>query len=412
MYTEQRSIASVILVAILCGSAAGALSGLFVYRELGERAGTSTRVIDREASSGSSQPRGGSERVEDDQVTNVVKRVSPAVVSISIAKTVRSTAGQVPDMFQQFFGQNPFFEFQIPRQTAPSQPDQKQIVGGGSGFLVSADGMIVTNKHVVADAEAEYTVIAQDGKKYPAKILATDPAVDLAILKIEATGMPYAELGDSKDMEVGQTVIAIGYALAEFKNTVTKGVISGVNRRLVAGGLSGSEVIEGALQTDAAINHGNSGGPLINLDGRVIGVNTAISANGQSLGFALPVNLVKRDLESVKRVGKILRPWLGVRYVMLDEEYAKRQGIAVSSGALIAREEGSRDPAVVPTSPADKAGLQENDIILELNQTPLDTDHSLSQMIGEHDIGDEITLKVLHQGKEKLVQLTLEERKM
>lgn len=347
----------------------------------------------------------------EDAVVSAVQKAKPAVVSITITKTVAQT--QAIDPLQQFFGNDPFFSNLQPQPRAqePATPPEKRVIGGGSGFFVSADGIIVTNKHVVADPEAEYNVITQDGKKMPARVLALDPSLDIAIIKVDMANAPYLDLGDSDNVSVGQTVIAIGNALAEFQNSVTKGVISGLNRKLVAGGASfGSEVIEGAIQTDAAINHGNSGGPLLNIRGQVIGVNTAVSEQGQSLGFALPINAVKRDLASVKKSGKISRAWLGVRYVELTDDIAKKNAIAYKQGALVVRGEGRTDLAVMPGSPADKAGIVENDIILSVNGQAIDDTRSLSGILSRLTVGDHVQLRVVHQGEEKTVTLTLVER--
>ncbi|MBM3204744.1 PDZ domain-containing protein [Candidatus Uhrbacteria bacterium] len=315
----------------------------------------------------------------------LVKRSLPAVVSISIRK-------QVTD----FFG---------------NTSANKIRVGGGSGFFVTNDGMIVTNKHVINDLNAEFTVMTQEGKEYSAKVLARDPVLDLAFLKIDVSHVPALELGDSDRVEIGQSVIAIGNALAEFQNTVTQGIISGVHRRLVAGGLQQTEVIEEAIQTDAAINPGNSGGPLIDSRGFVIGVNTAISENAQSLGFALPINAVKQALSSVQKTGRIVRAWIGVRYVQIDQDLATRDTLPYNYGALIVRGTVPRDTGVMPGSPAAKAGLVEGDIILEMNGQKLDQGHTLSSVIAKLAPGDKLTLKVAREGKERQVELILEERK-
>lgn len=350
--------------------------------------------------------------LDDDRVAEMVDRVSSAVVSIVITKEV-SPQAFVPDpFFRQFWGDS-FTPFSSPTppsaQNAPPTAERR-VIGGGSGFFVSSDGMIVTNKHVVADADAEYTVVTQDDKRYAATVVSRDPVLDLAILKVGGSNFTYLELGDSDDVRIGQTVIAIGNALAEFQNTVTKGVVSGINRRLVAGSQTGSEVLEGAIQTDAAINHGNSGGPLVDLRGRVIGVNTAISEDAQSLGFALPSNAVRRALSSVEAHGKIVRAWLGVRYVAIDEDLAKANHLSTSSGALIVRGDRQQDLAVVPGSPANKAGLVENDILLKFDGQSIDERHSLSSLIERHAPGDHVTLHVLHAGEEKDVEVILEER--
>lgn len=193
---------------------------------------------------------------------------------------------------------------------------------------------------------------------------------------------------------------------------MTKGVISGLGRRVTAGDNRGlSEVIEGAIQTDAAINPGNSGGPLVNLAGEVIGVNTAVSRAGQLIGFAIPINEAKRAIASVKKSGKIVRPWLGVRYVIVTEELAKKNQLSVAYGALILRGDNRTDFSVIPGSPADKAGLQENDIILSVDGTRVDEDHPLSRTIARKNPGDTVTLKVLSKGKEKVVKVELGEFK-
>ena len=347
----------------------------------------------------------------EDAIIRAVDKVSPAVVSITISKNVPiieqcpyNPLGDLPPEFQQFFGNNQF--------TQPCQKGtQLQDVGGGSGFIVTSDGLIVTNKHVAADTEASYTVFTNDGKKYAAKVVARDAAQDVAVLKISAKNLPVVQLGNSDGIKLGQTAIAIGNALGEFRNTVSVGTISGLARNITAGGElgGGQESLEGVIQTDAAINPGNSGGPLINLRGEVIGINTAIASGAQNIGFALPINKVKRDINSVKTSGKILTPFIGLRYLLINADIAKRDKLTVDSGALV---RGNQDgPAVVSGSPAAKAGLQAEDIITEINGIKIDTDHSLGSLIQNCSVGDTITLKVLRNGKELTVSVTLEERK-
>ena len=338
---------------------------------------------------------------EETATIRVVEKVSPSVVSIIISKDLSKIYNFTgPDIF--LFPD--FFEFGFPEFEAPSG---KQEVGGGTGFIISEDGLILTNKHVVSDEEAEYTVILNDGKKFGAKVLARDSINDIAVVKIEAKGLPPVSLGDSDKIKIGQTVIAIGNVLSQYKNTVTKGVISGVGRRIVAGGERGREVIEQAIQTDAAINPGNSGGPLINLSGEVIGINTAIDVEGQLIGFAIPVNLAKPVIESVKKYGKIIRPFLGIRYILLNPKIAKANNLPVDYGALIVRGERREDLAVIPGSPADKAGIVENDIILELNGEKIKEGKSLAYLISKYSPGDEIELKILHRGEEKIIKVKL-----
>lgn len=338
-----------------------------------------------------------------DAVVNAVRKVKPAVVSIIISKDLSKYQNTT-------FPFGDFFQFNLP-QTQP-QPQGEQEVGGGTGFIIGADGLILTNKHVVSDTEAKYTVAANDGKKYDAKVLATDPFNDIALIKIEAKNLPTVLLGDSDKLEVGQTVVAIGNSLGEYQNTVTQGIISAIGRRVTAGnGQGSSEVLEEVIQTDAAINPGNSGGPLINLSGEVIGINTAISQSGQLIGFAIPINQAKKTVESVKKYGRIIRPYLGVHYIPITSALAEKNKLSVDYGALIVRGQTTSDLGVIPGGPADKAGLEENDIILEINGQKIDLDHSLAKEIAKYNPGDKIQAKIMHDGKEKTVEITLEEYK-
>lgn len=357
-----------------------------------------------------------SNAVSDESATEaVVSKVSPAVVSIIISKELAQAynmTGSNLFPFEDFFGLDFPFAQPQPRQQQPAPKTEKKEVGGGTGFIISADGLILTNKHVVADTEASYTVVTNDYKRYDAKVLAIDPFVDIALVKIEAKGLPVATLGDSDKIKIGQTVIAIGNTLSEYHNTITKGVVSGINRRVVAGGgVIGEETIEEAIQTDAAINPGNSGGPLVNLKGEVIGINTAVSNQGQLIGFSIPVNVAKPIIESVKKYGRIIRPWLGVRYTLINKQLAQENKLPVDYGALILRGNKQTDLAVIPGSPADKAGLLENDIILEADGTKITEDYSLSKAIQKHKPGDKIKLKILRKGEEKIIEVTLEEMK-
>jgi len=355
----------------------------------------------------------------EEKTTKAVEKVNPAVVSIIVSKYVshyysldNSPFGN--DFFNDFFN-SPFFEFQGPSVPTPvpekEQPKQKQEVGGGTGFVISdKDGLILTNKHVVNDEDADYTVVNNNGEKYEAEVLARDPFNDIAVLKIKAENLSEIKLGDSDNIKLGQTVIAIGNALGEYRNTVTKGVISGISRRIVAGDNRGSSaVLEDVIQTDAAINFGNSGGPLINLEGEVIGINTAINSQGQLIGFSIPINQAKQVIENVREYGRIVRPFLGVRYIILNKEIAKENNIPYDYGALIIRGEERTDLAIIPGSPANKAGLMENDIILEVAEQKIDQNYSLSKEIQKYKPGDKIKFKVYHQGEEKELKITLEE---
>ena len=345
----------------------------------------------------------------EDAVIKAVEKASPAVVSIIISKNVPiieqcpyNPFSGLPEEFQQFFGGG----IQLYQQCQKGTKIQE--VGGGSGFIISNDGLIMTNKHVVYDKDALYTVLTNDGKKYDAKVLAQSPALDLAVVKIKAENLPIIFLGDSEGLRLGQTTIAIGNALGEFRNTVSVGVVSGLARTIIASGGDMVETIEGVIQTSAAINPGNSGGPLLNLKGEVIGINVATVSGAQNVSFAIPVNQAKKAIESVKKTGKIISPYLGVRYILISSELAKKEKLSVDSGALIRG--GSDGPAIVKNSPAAKAGIQAKDVILEINGKKISQEHSLASLIQEYSVGDVITLKILRDGKETEIKVTLEER--
>ncbi len=271
---------------------------------------------------------------------------------------------------------------------------------------------MLTNKHVISDSNAEYTVILNDNRRFPAKILTRDPVNDVAILKIEAGGLPALRLGDATRLELGQTVIAIGNALGLFKNTVSKGIISGLSRSITAQSEPNAPVQEmrGLIQTDAAINPGNSGGPLVDKDGAIVGVNAAIVSGAQSIGFAIPVNAARRDLDDLKKFGRIRRPLLGLRYLMIDESLKEKMHLSVDHGALVFRE-SEHDHGVVPGSPADKAGVQEKDIVIELNGQKLDREHPIQDYLENLNVGDIIKLSILRNGEPMSVNVKLEERK-
>ncbi len=410
---DQRILVFAGIIGIVFGGLAGLVGGFLVATG---RIGPIERYFPVPAVATNSTP-AQPFRVEEESATiDVVRRASPAVVSVVVRKEIAAIPrGNFLTPFGPPF--DDFFGFGIPFPTPSPQPrtgerGEKQQVGGGSGFIVTSDGYILTNRHVVADQSAEYTIVLNDDREFPATVLAKDPLNDLAVLKINAGdgALPVLDLGDSDEIQIGETVIAIGYALSEFRNTVTKGVISGINRRVVAGDRRGSsEVIQEAIQTDAAINPGNSGGPLLNLRGQVIGVNTAVSQEGQLIGFAIPINVAKHAVESVVREGKIIRPWLGVRYLVITERLAKEQQLPVSYGALVVRGATPADLAVVPGSPADKGGVHENDIITAVDGERIDEDHPLANRIARKKPGDRVRLTVLRQGKERTLDVALGE---
>lgn len=348
-------------------------------------------------------------------IVKAVKKVLPAVVSITISKTPfqfkEDMRSVLPFPFSEFpFSADPSLPYgDIPPEMMDERGRVK--VGGGSGFIVSSDGLIFTNRHVVIDPNADYTVITNDEKKYPAKVLARDSINDVAILKIEAKKMPVVNLGDSSKLELGESVIAIGTALGQFHNTVSTGVVSGLSRFISAQTGMGGEVerLRGLVQTDAAINPGNSGGPLVSLDGKAIGVNTAVVFGAQNIGFAIPINTAKKDLNDVKKVGHLRQPSLGLRYLILNKEIQRRFGLPLDYGALIIRERPD-DVAIIPGGAADKARLQENDIVLECNSKKITSDNTLQDMIQKLNISDAIKLKIWRNNQEILVEAILQER--
>lgn len=336
-------------------------------------------------------------------ITEIVKKACPAVITIVISRDLPKIEGFY---FFPYGGQ----EFIVPKMS--EEKKEKTKIGGGSGFLVSADGYIITSHHVVAEKDADYTVIYEPKKTYSAKVISRDPINDVAILKINVKNFPYLELGDSEKIELGETVIAIGNALGEFHDTVSVGVVSGLSRYITAysGIARQAEMLRGLIQTDAAINPGNSGGPLINLEGKVIGINTAMVMGAQNIGFAIPINYAKKDLEEVKKYGKVRRPFLGVKYILLNKEIAKRDKLPVNYGALVVREVLG-ESAVIPNSPAEKAGLKEFDIILECNNEKITEENSLAQILQKYKVGQEITLTVLRNNKKITLKAKLEEKK-
>jgi serine protease Do len=384
-----------VLISSFFGFFAGAISGIYFYSE-GKNylAGLKEQVVKSDENE-SYLPQTDQEKL----ITEAVKRVSPAVVSIIVTKDLPVIEQFYYSPFEDIFGE-PFFEFKIPQYR--QKGFEKQEVGGGTGFIISEGGMILTNKHVVLDEEAEYTVLTLDGEKFSAEVLAKDPAQDIAILKIEqkeSEAFPWVELGNSDKIQIGQTAIAIGYVLGKYQNAISVGVISGLGRTITASGGGFYETLEDIIQTDAAINKGNSGGPLLNLKGEAMGINTAIDIEGQNIGFAVPINKAKKDIEQVKSLGKIVYPFLGVRYVVIDGSLQAENDLPVDYGAWIIRGQG--EPAVVPGSAAESAGLKEGDIILELNGELITTENSLAKIIIKYSPGDKVFLKVLR-GEEEI----------
>lgn len=332
---------------------------------------------------------------EESRIVSAVKKASPAVVSIV-------ASAEVPKL--------------VRCMVPPGYPGLcvegvvKKPISAGSGFLVTADGYVMTNKHVISSIEkGDFVVILNDGKsrgeKLPAKVIAVDPVSDIAVLKVNKKGLPFAEFADSEDLSVGQTAMAIGYALGQFANTVSKGVVSGLSRSIVAGDFNGlSEQLFGIIQTDAAINFGNSGGPLIDSEGRVIGMSVASAMMGEALGFALPSNELKKVFEMVKQHGRIARPFLGIRSLQLTPGIKDEGGFKSDYGSLVISELGN---PVVAGSPAAKAGIVAEDIILKWNDKKIDEDHPIGFHLNLSKVGDTVSVEVMRKGKIKKMKLTL-----
>jgi len=332
---------------------------------------------------------------QEEAVIKVAEEVSSSVVSIVISKDV--AVEKYYDLFND---------------SKKAVEMEKREIGSGSGFIISQDGMVLTNKHVVSDEGADYAIFTNEGREFSAEVLARDPFKDLAVLKIisDKTDFKPMKLGDSDDLRPGQSVIAIGNALGEFSNTISVGIVSGLGRSVTASGGGITENLENLIQTDAAINRGNSGGPLLNLQGEVIGVNVAMSQSAQNIGFSIPINDAKKDIEMVKEKGEIVYPFLGVRYVIITSVIQEEEGLLVDYGALIVAGDDTGELAVTPGSAAEDAGLEEGDIILEFNNEKITSDNSLAKIIQKYDPGDEIVLKILRNKNEETVTAVLGQR--
>jgi len=336
-------------------------------------------------------------------IIKIAKKTCPAVITIVVSKDLPKIEG-----FYMFpFGGK---DYMMPKMDQIGDNEKTQI-GGGSGFIISKDGYILTSNHVVSEITADYTIILEPKKKYPAKVLARNPINDVAVLKIDAKDLPYLELADSNKIELGEEVVAIGNALGEFHDTLSAGIVSGLSRYITAvHGLSQqTENLRGLIQTDAAINPGNSGGPLVNRQAKVIGINTAMIMGAQNIGFAIPINYAKKDFEEVKKYGKIIVPFLGVKYVIISKEMAKVNKLPVDDGALVVRETLGESP-VIKDSPAEKAGVKEFDIILECQEEKITLKNPLANILQKHKIGEKIPLKVLREGKEIMLEAVLKEK--
>ncbi len=327
---------------------------------------------------------------EEGRTISAIKQAVPSVVSVIIYKTFTKVNLTTGETYQE-----------------------KNEVGRGTGFIIDPNGLILTNRHVGGDTEAEYKVFLNDGRRFNAKVADVDKLYDLALLKIEAKGLPIAKIGDSDKLELGSTVVAIGNALGRYQNSVTRGITSGIGRSVTAVDTITGEIeqLDDVLQTDAAINPGNSGGPLINLRGEVIGINTATEAGGQSLGFAIPINAAKKIIQTYKKYGRIRRPFLGIRYMMITPDLKEERKLVLDDGALITYGNTENDLPIVPGSPADKAGLGVGDIVIEVNGLKIKGNNSLVKVLQRYNVGDRIGLKVWRSGRIIMRIVTLDELK-
>lgn len=325
-------------------------------------------------------------------ISQIAKEVGPSVVSINVSITDQTT-----DVFGFSTG-----------RTARA---------AGTGIIISDKGYIMTNRHVVPNGTTNVNVILSDGTEFKNVSVvgrtSESDSLDVAFLKIndlKGHTLTPAVIGQTSDMQVGDNVVAIGNALGQFQNTVTSGIVSGFGRSVQAGDSSGSasESLVDLIQTDAAINEGNSGGPLVNLNGQVIGINTAIAGGAQNIGFAIPIDAVSPLIDQVVKSGKFSRPYLGVRYIPLTPDVANQLNLKETKGAYVAPATGSDSSSVIPDSPADKAGVKEKDIIIAVDNTKIDQSHSLTSLLSAHKPGDKVRLTIIRDGKTIQLTATLE----
>lgn len=388
-FAAKRARALGLLVALILGVFAGFAGG---YWGAGVRAdnGTLTTSLSAQKKVVTSQSQ---------LISQIAKTVGQSVVSVDVISQTGSDQGSFDSLFG--FGSG-----------------SSQQESAGTGIILSNDGLIITNRHVVPSGTTKVSVTLSDGTELDnVQVLgrtADSDTLDIAFLKITDTKghkLTPAVIGNSSQVQVGDAVVAIGNALGQFQNTVTSGIVSGFGRSVQAGDSSGSQSTENLVdlfQTDAAINEGNSGGPLVNLNGQVIGINTAIAGNAQNIGFAIPIDDVTGLIKQIQKTGKLQRPYLGVRYVALTPDVAKQYSIDITSGAFIPPTADSASSSVLSGSPAEKAGLQSGDVITKIDDTKIDQNHSLTSIINRHDVGDQVSLTVVRDGKTLHLSATLE----
>jgi len=333
--------------------------------------------------------------MSDTKIIKTIQKVMPATVTVTVSQHFKN------------------LDKEILSKIGKDEIDANGMVqvDGGSGFVVDKKGVILTNKHVLGKPGNSYTVITSDGKPYQASLLAQDPLDDIAILKINPSKpLPVVPLGDSDKIRIGETVLAFGNALGIFRNTVSKGIVSGLARSITTSiGSSPAQEMRGLIQTDAAINPGNSGGPLTNAQGRVIGINTAMIAGVENISFAIPIKKAERDLKDLRQYGEIRRPLLGIHYLLLSKDISQKLQLPTEEGALVIREY-PKDKAVAPGGPADKADIQENDILLRWNGELISPEQGILDHLENSSAGEEVSITILRNGVEMEKTVILGER--
>lgn len=342
---------------------------------------------------------------QEEKTVKIIEKILPAIVSISVSQKIDKIEKEAP----QFVF--PVFEKDKKKSDIMTKKiDGKKIsISGGSGFIIDPSGIIVTNIHVISGKDFLYEILFSNGHRQTAKLIGTDAINDVAFLKINNNRtFPYIILGDSSKVKLGQSVLAIGNALGMFYNTVSKGIVSGLSRCINAENENINESLRGLIQTDAAINPGNSGGPLINLKGEAIGINSANVAKAENIGFALPINIIKKDLNQLLSTGLIKKPFLGIRYLIIDHSIQDLIKSPISNGAYVVSPSPSLD-AIVKNSPADKAKIQEKDIIIEINGKKLNINYTLQDFLEEAETGQRVKIKIVRKGKTIITETTLTE---
>jgi serine protease Do len=326
---------------------------------------------------------------ESSAIINVAAKAGPAVVRI----TTETGGAAIDPNGPSFDPNNPFLD---PNGAIPSE-------GVGSGLIFDSNGWILTNRHVVTGSD-KLTVELKDGTQYSGTVYGIDTLTDLAIVKIDATGLTAATIGDSDALKVGELVVAIGSPLGTFSNTVTSGIVSATGRQIT----TDNSQLDNLIQTDAAINPGNSGGPLLDATGAVIGINTAIARDSTGIGFSIPINIAKPLMEQAKAGKELARPYIGVRYTAIDKQVAKTESLPVDQGAWVSpKADSTGKPAITPGSPAEAAGIKPGDIIVAIGATKIDTEHPLNAVLAQNAPGDKVDLKVLRDGKTLTISVTL-----